>query len=291
MQLMLNIADEKPAALRLCAQFLIDQANLMEQSEKVPPQPQVANSPGPLAPPAPVQAAAPTAPVAPTATAPVSSTVSPTLALVSVSPPVVPSAPIAPAAPAVDEYDSSGVPFDSRIHQVKRGQKKDGTWKLQKGIADTLVSAVMQELAPRVKRPAPTAPTAHYINGVLQPPASAQPAPIAPAAPIFGQAPLPAGVDPAPVSPQPAATPGPVGTQISPPAPNATPAPDAAALDPFRALIRKIATAKDKGWITMEQVTQAVADAGAPSLNLLSNMQHLIPAVEGNIDLLIAMAA
>jgi len=76
----------------------------------------------------------------------------------------------------------------------------------------------------------------------------------------------------------------------APQAPNAAPAPDAAALDPFRALVRKISAAKDKGFITMEQVTKAVSDAGAPSLNLLSNMQHLIPAVEANIDLLIAMA-
>jgi len=313
MQLMIDIAVEKPAALRLCAQFLTDHAQLREAEESGKPAARVAppalstpsvlpepadfhdadlqraqqdmNNNGPLVPPA---------PLAPTATVPATSTASPPSApvpagtLVPVAPPAIPlvTAVVAPAPPtasttaaptvitaAPDEFDSSGVPFDARIHQKTKGIKKDGTWKLQKNIADDLVASVMQELAPRIRKPAapvvptvpavpspgafdpslvPPAPTAHYINGVLQPPAMGASAPVVPPAPAA--------------------------------APTAQPA-----LDPFRALVRKITEAKAAGRISVEEVSQCVANAGVPSLQLLNNMPHLIGTVEGNIDMVLAL--
>lgn len=326
MQLMIDLQAETPAAMRLCAQFLIDQANLRERTEGAAP---AAVVPAPVAPVAPLagdfnpadlaraqqdmNTSGPLAPPAPAAMVPVVPVV-PVASVPSVSAPVAPPAPAAPIASTPvaqpDEFDTSGVPFDGRIHQKTKGVKKDGTWKLQKNINEALVTQVMQELAARI-RPAgvpagtaaptaPAVPTAHYINGVLQTPisvpAGGMVVPAPPAPPTFGQAPLPAGVEPASVLPHvdgpgvhngvaaPAAPPAP-----APVAPVAPAAPSAPALDPFRALVRKITDAKAAQRITVEEVAQCVANAGAPSLQLLNNMPHLIGAVEANIDVVLAL--
>lgn len=60
------------------------------------------------------------------------------------------------SAPA--EYDSAGLPWDARIHQKKKSQKKDGTWKLQKGLDNAIVMAIMPELIAR-KISAPASPS------------------------------------------------------------------------------------------------------------------------------------
>lgn len=62
-------------------------------------------------------------------------------------------------------------------------------------------------------------------------------------------------------------------------------APDAPPmLDPYRALVRKISEARVANRITAEEINQAVASTGAPSLQLLPKMEHLIPHVEAAID-------
>lgn len=296
MQLMIDISVETPAALRLAAQFFIDHAALKEASEAqlrdatppaiptgaplppVPPAPpapsavvlpfvQPAASPAPPAPPAPTN-------LAPPVTTPATSSAN--TASASSAAPVLPGASVAPPA---DEYDSAGVPWDARIHQKKKGQKKDKTWKLQKGIADALVSTVMQELAPRIRK-APVAP-------------AAPPAPDAPPA-GFGHTPLPAGA-PAPVSlppvpplPPVAGTPAaqtPVAPPPPPPASVETVTPQA---DPFRALVKKVTEARGQKRLTAEEVTQCCALAGVPGLQALNAMPHLIATVEANIDALLA---
>lgn len=60
------------------------------------------------------------------------------------------------AIPATSTLDSAGLPWDARIHMDKKQQKKDGTWKIQKGCDPALVSAVVMELAASVPPP-PTA--------------------------------------------------------------------------------------------------------------------------------------
>jgi hypothetical protein len=294
---MIDISVETPAALRLAAQFLFDHATLreaMEGATNVPTGTQAA------APTVPASTSVPTA--APnlspeTATAivpPPPSNVVPFVPPAPTSAPSVPTpdtsstsavgspvgAPVPPAAsgaPPVVEFDSAGVPYDARIHQKKRSVKKDGTWKLQKGIADSLVAAVMAELAPRISKPTPAAPPA--------PPADVPPA-------GFGTTPLPVGASPAPVSlppvpPIPPVTGGPqgVGSPVAPPAPPAEGI--AETQDPFRALISKISEARKAGKLSAEEPTQAAASAGAPNLQALNAMPHLIPKVEAYIDALL----
>jgi hypothetical protein len=186
------------------------------------------------------------------------------------------------APPAADEFDRSGVPFDVRIHQKSRNQKKDGTWKLQKGIDDSVVAAVMQELAPRM----------------LKAPAVAPPAPSATPAPVGASAPVP--LPPPPIPSPPGASiappvppyPGTPQENLSPPSTAIPQAPgdQGKALDPFRTLVAKItaARAEKPPRITAEEVNSIVASAGAPSLQLLNNMPHLLPVVDANIDALLA---
>lgn len=317
MQLMVDINVETPASLRLCAQFLLDSAALRESMEKTP-------ATAPLAPPAP--AFTPVVPVVPSAgdfdpndlaraqqemnTPGNRDPRDNPLRGHSDATPFVPPAPSAPAVPPVsnisifptlpsntnglDEFDSSGVPFDSRIHQKNKNKKKDGSWKLQKNIAEAVVSAVMQELAPRIRAPMPASAT-HAP--------AAPPAPIAPSVPnpadLFGHTPLPAGAiapvsPPAPPAPQASAAPQ---TQTAPQAPqapgaqtqnqaqgqNQSPTP----LDSFRALVRKITAARSENLISQDEVNQCVASVGAPTLHLLGSMPHLVPHVEAVIDALL----
>lgn len=294
-QLMIDILAETPEALDLAAEFLKTHAALRRASE-VP-------TGTPAAP------FVPAAPIAPTATAAASSTPSPILApavapeappapsnvLPFVQPapmsapsvatagtsasPIAPPAPIsngataspgASVAPLADEYDSAGVPWDARIHQKGKSVKKDKTWKLQKGIADAVVSAVMQELAARIRKTpaAPPAPETPVAAGAVAPVTL-------PPVPILGtpQAPL------APPAP---------GQVAAPPAPAAQAETVAPALDPYRALIRKVTDARTAKRCTAEEVTACAAAAGVPSLQALNAMPHLISTVEAHIDALLA---
>lgn len=222
--------------------------------------------------------------------------------------PAVPAAPstaaVNPAVPGADDYDSSGVPFDARIHQKTRGKKKDGTWKLQKGIDEAVVARVMQELATRIRHPGSTA-------NIPAPPSSPEVLSALPSNVLFGQTPLPAGASPAPVSlpgsvpvppvptgiASPAPLPPPVGTPANsipvpvppPPAVGSIPTPPPGPVDPFRALVTKITALRKENKITPEEVTQCVTQSGAPSLQLLQSMAHLIGNVEAAIDAIVAL--
>lgn len=285
MQLMIDTGTETVASLRLAAQFLLEHARLREVMEPEVPFAPAAATPGvaaaptaavvaPSAPPAspppsnvlPFSPPAPPPPptsFAPNAATPVMSPVT------SVVPPNTSTAAIvshgASAAPPATEYDRSGVPFDARIHQKSRNQKKDGTWKIQKGLDENIVTAVMSELAPFIRR-TPEAPT------------STAPAPGASAPVALPQAP------PAPLAPP--APPAPPGSApIAPPPPQAAQqAPEAQGADPFRSLINKIAAARKEGRLTAEEVTAAHASVGVPALQLLKAMPHKIEEVESLID-------
>lgn len=114
----------------------------------------------------------------------------PTDAAAGIPPPppaAVGAAPAAPAAASVPqvevERDSAGLPWDERIHQKTRGKKKDGTWKIQKGIDAAVVQAVVTELAGQ-RLAAPVAVTA----------ATAPIFPAPPGSPPSAPGPTPAGV-------------------------------------------------------------------------------------------------
>jgi hypothetical protein len=219
MQFMFNSKEETPENLRKLAALLI---NFAEQAEVSTP---------------PVAAAAPPPPPA----APV---VQDALPLPPPPPPAAVAPPAGEVSTAAPEYDAAGMQWDARIHQRTKGKKKDGTWKIQKGIDPAVVMAVTQELAAR--RPAAAA-------AVSLPPA---PAPVA---------------------------------SVAPPPPSAAPPPPAASVQPglgitFRSLVSKIMAATKEGKLTQQQVTEIVQSAGAPSLQMLNSMAHLVPDVDAAID-------
>lgn len=303
MQLMIDISIETPAALRLAAAFLVDHAALLEAAAQevrdatptgrpaAPPPPPPSSVPAGTstnvtpfpAPPA------PPAPSAPSASAPPAPPAAPTPA-----PPSLPaSSPTSAAGP--DELDSAGVPWDARIHQKAKSKKKDNTWKLQKGIAETTVAAVMQELSAqgRIRAPGEGVPAAPSFPGSV-------PVPAVPSVPAASGLPAPGG---ATVPVPPVATNGGIpapsvtfpGTGPAVPLPPSSvlgvPNTDNAGVVPqigFRELVAKITAARGQNRVTAEEVSGLVAQAGAPNLQTLGAMAHLVPVVDQLLDVLLA---
>lgn len=269
MQLMIDLLAESSVALRVAARFLEEHAQLREISEA-----EALQTPGNYGeetappPPPPIQdhatAQVPPPPPPPPAVSPIAPPAPPAATAPAFVPPAVPAAEIAPppptipaAGPASNLFDKSGVPFDERIHQKSQKQKADGTWKIKKGLDPSIVEAVMRELAPRI-RP----------NGAgAVAPVSLPQAP--PPPPIPAQAGIP--------FPPPPPLPAEVQAQAPPPG-------QALPLDPYRAFVKKITDARAQNRLTADEIIQAVTASGAPSLQLLNNMPHLLPAVEGYID-------
>lgn len=205
---------------------------------------------------------------------------------------IVPPAPVATAAPPVTsnagsaadavgvvsaEADSAGMPYDDRIHQKAKGKKKDGTWKLIKGVDTAIVQAVTAEIAAR--RAASPAPTAGSL-----PVAGNSASNGTPAVP-------PAGSNTVPVPPVPndaaangmSAQNNAGGVVPVPPAP-AVGGVGASDASPYRKLIDKITDLTKSQKITPAKVMEICQSHGAPSLMALNGMQHLVPEVDKDID-------
>jgi hypothetical protein len=106
-----------------------------------------------------------TAVVDPSATAPVAtaaptSTEPPTAPPPPAAPPAPPVAPVAPtsASPApAGEVDSKGVAWDKRIHSEGKTKIADGTWRMKKGVSQSVIDTVRAEQG-LASATAPTAP-------------------------------------------------------------------------------------------------------------------------------------
>lgn len=178
-------------------------------------------------------------------------------------------------------YDAAGLPWDARIHQKKQSKKKDGTWKLQKGIDPAVVMAVVAELAskrlPASVTQSSAPPTAS--GRVPAPPVSVE----ATSVKINGQ-PLPPieGQSVPPPPPPEFGTGSPAASVPLPPLSD----PNASASE-FKALLDKITAASQAKQITPQKVNEIVQSQGAPSLMALKGMPQLVPAVTQAIDLAI----
>lgn len=174
-------------------------------------------------------------------------------------------APVAATTSVVAEVDSAGMPYDARIHQKSKNKKKDGTWKLIKGIDTNIVTAVTAELAARKAVAAGTPPPAPVT--VSLPPGASNTVPVPPVtvnAPVAG-VPTPPVPPSVPVPPVPAA--GGVGSGLT-----------------FRSLIEKITEATKQQKITPAKVAEICQMHGAPSLMQLNSMPHLLADVNSSID-------
>ena len=81
------------------------------------------------------------------------------------------------------ERDSSGLPYDARIHAETRGVNKDGTWKRRRNVSDDIVDAVTAELRATVGTAAPVA-TPAPVAAIAAPVALAVPTPVAIPVPV-----------------------------------------------------------------------------------------------------------
>lgn len=164
------------------------------------------------------------------------------------------------------EYDSARMPWDARIHQEKKTRKKDGTWKIKKGLDQKILQAVVAELA-----------------------AARGPANIVPPAPAM--VPLPPGVPPAPTPVSAVTTvslPGSITvlpTRVHTGAVPTPPTLSASDVSAYRALIDKISEATITGKLEPGVVHAIIQRHGVPNLQALYGMPHLIPDVNTSINL------
>jgi hypothetical protein len=198
------------------------------------------------------------------------------------------------------EVDRSGLPWDGRIHQKGKSQKKDGTWKLQKGLDPAFAQQVVQELsarrvAPHAGNPAElvrSQPTP--IPAVLQsysnfppPPPPPPSVPLPPSlANSYGGVPVP---PPPSVSPNLMVPPPPPAPNVQVPAPGAVPQPPQPAVDaaagsvpPYKRLMDWLTAVTRNNTLDPRIVMPTVQECGAPNLAALGtpSWEHLIPAVE-----------
>ncbi len=125
--------------------------------------------------------------------------------------------PVNSAPPATD---SSGMPWDDRIHASTKGTNEDGTWRKKRKVDSALVAAVEAEL-----RGQPAAPAAMPVPAPISMP-TAIPMPMAPAAIPMPMAAPEAALMAMPVAqPAPAPMPVPMAAPIPMPAPAPAPAP------------------------------------------------------------------
>lgn len=233
----------------------------------------------------------------------------------------------------ISELDSTGLPWDERIHASGKSRNKDGSWRLRRGVEPATVTSVTQELharminsvpappmnlstqefhaqvpVPGVPAVAPTFPGSVPVppfppapvapGGMLAPNASGVvPVPPVPAVgglPTFGKSPLPPGVTPAappvilPVPPVAASVPVPPAPALGvPDAGHATMVPTQPMSD-YRQFMDRALKLRNEGKITTEQMNAIVQQAGAPSMQLLGSMLHLIPRASFILDATLA---
>lgn len=212
-------------------------------------------------------------PVPPPPPPPIANTAAP----IPPAPPVTAAAVVGTAAFAVpnsvlnlddprSRVDMAGLPWDARIHQKTGNKKKDGTWKIIKGLDPTIVAAVTAELAASKGASAPV----DLLAGMPAPNTGA-----AVPVPPLSNVPSPPGV---PVPPATSSVPvPPVATVgiVSPP-------------NAFRELVDKLTVATKSAQITPAKVNEICQGAGAPNLMELNKMQHLIPEVNSRVDAFLA---
>lgn len=284
MQIMIDTETEPAHRLRAIGSFLLTLSGctaVIEDPKRTSDNPHVAKEPttgsisvasaarpvsmeggvpaGTFAPPPPPPPAAPEAPPAPLAQAPLPS------AQLSADPSSNTS--LIQSSNESLEYDAAGFPWDARIHQKGKGLKKDKTWKLQKGIDQALVQSVVTELASK-RRPGNT-PSAPPSPGETSPEQMRQNA-----ADVAARIAAASGNPPPPPPPPPSAV------EAPPP-----PAPDVPGAITYRQLTDKIIAGTKAGAFTTMQVMAIIQSCGAPNIQALNGMAHLIPEVNSKIEL------
>lgn len=271
MQLMIDLDTERPDGMRFAAEVLLRRAAMIDVAEGRTMKPG-ADVPPPPPPRAPIEKMFPTVddtgPVAgsetqpdfspppiipppPMATAPPAlNAVPPPPALSPVPSGALNSAPPAPTSistTSLSEIDSAGIPWDSRIHQTGRSQKKDGSWKIRKGLDEAVVSAVIKELheSGLIRHVGPSVLPAPARVAVPPPPlGNVPPPPPSNVVPLHGNVPPPPSVDAA--------------GEGNP--------------SPFRLLLDKVGEANKAQKLTPMRLLEIVQSHGVPTLQAMKSL-------------------
>lgn len=281
MQIHIDTAVDKPHIIRHAAYLLLAHLGDIDhepgETPTLPEQQPIEAPPPPPPPPAPAAStdleveipppplAPPVAPSASTAPAIISTQTASLAPAATALAPTADGARMTAPAPtlvgsaATSLFDSAGLPWDARIHQSGKSQKKDGTWKLKKGIDQGLVATVVAELVGQKQQaPATVSLFPGPTDAVPLPPESAA---AAPAAPVPSAQPAAAAPVPAPATPAPGVT-GPT----------------------FRDLVAKFTAATKSGALRPDEVQTICQQAGAPNLSSLMSQTALIAQVSDLLD-------
>jgi hypothetical protein len=179
------------------------------------------------------------------------------------------------------------MPWDARIHQKAKSKKKDGTWKLQKGIDMNLVQSVTAELA-KAKLVA-AAPNAAIAAALAATPTVSAPVPPPPAA-VTAAVPLPPSGNTLPLLPQ---SNGAADNGVPvPPPPASVPVPPVAAVggvpSPSEVIVKRCVDATVAKKLTPVEVRDLLLRHGCPGLQMLSQMPDLVPAISAELDIILA---
>lgn len=188
-------------------------------------------------------------------------------------------------ASATTLYDSAGMPWDGRIHQRGMAQKKDGTWKLQKGIDTAIVQAVVMELSV-CKVATPQSPSVTPQPQLMVPPPP--PVTLHPTNPTLSgtEAPTdPMSLPPIPIDPTATHVPSPP-ISVSVPLPPVSPAGTMGVT--YRSLIDKMTSGTPDKRLTADKVLGIVHACGCPNLQQLNKMPQIWADVDAKLDLVLA---
>lgn len=160
-------------------------------------------------------------------------------------PPPPPAAEV--VTPTGVELDSAGLPWDVRIHGKKKAKtKKEGTWKLTRGVDKALVDKVEAEL-----KAAMAVPAGSTVENSNTGPSAAEAFAASAENPLVQS----------------------MGAGNTPLPPTATPEID------FPALMVRLTPALADGSVTNDAVLKAVNDVGLAALPILAARPDLVPAV------------
>lgn len=215
-----------------------------------------------------------------------------------VSPPPAPSpsgATPAPPPPTV-AVDSTGLPWDARIHSTPSTLTKKGVWRARKNLNQLEAHRVEAELraalaapgAPAAPPPPPPSETAaertarEAVEQGLIP---------SPPAPVAATPPPPPAPAPAAVPPPPSAASAPPVSPPSPVPPAGSPAPSAPTDDAtppatlFAGAMRKVTAAQTAGHITVEETNAIISQLGLTAVRDLIARPDLVPTFEASVQL------
>ena len=176
------------------------------------------------------------------------------------------------------KLDSEGLPWDRRINaSTKTLRQSDNTWKLIRGVADSLVAQVKAELRVAMgQQTAPTAPApadASQITLATLPPSPPAPLPNLDDGDDFP--PPPGAAIPAAITP-----PAPVLTLV-PPLPPAPPADD-----PYLPFVQFCTSNQQSGKLEYAAIVSTCQKYGITQLPMLNARHDLIPTIRAELEAL-----